>query len=148
MPKSDQEIPLRIIVMDPPEGVIFALQRGKSELVSSTMATREDLSFELDARVATKEGEPPNFLGPYVQGPKGGRFIYINSGTSAGQYDSCWTRRAKISLKGITGTLIEQVLAKPSGILEARIAGKGKDGGPACATVPFLNEGWKVIARV
>ncbi len=36
----------------------------------------------------------PNFLGPFVQGPPVGLFVYVNSGTLAGQSDSCWTRRS------------------------------------------------------
>ena len=47
MRTSDQELRLRIVVVDPPAGVVFALRRGKQELVSPTMATGADLSFDL-----------------------------------------------------------------------------------------------------
>ena len=144
MAKVDREIQMRIVVIDPPEGVVFALQRGKGELISSMMASGADLSFEFTVRVGADKDELPNFLGPYVQGPRGGRFVYINSGLMAGQADSCWSRRAKIGLQGITWSLIKQMDATPAGVLEARIAGKGKDGGPACATVKLLGSGWRV----
>jgi uncharacterized protein DUF5990 len=147
MGKSDQEIPLRIIVVEPPAGVSFALQRGKAELTSVVISTGADLSFELTARVSNKEDVEPNLLGPFVQGPRGGRFVYVNSGTLAGQTGSSWTRRAKIGLQGITWKLISQASAKPTSILEVRIKGTAKDGGPACASVPLLDGGWKVVAR-
>jgi hypothetical protein len=145
MTKSDIEFPLRIVLDTPPVGVMFALQRGKAELVSQTIATGDDLQFEFVVRAGGREEEWPNFLGPFVQGPRGGRFIYVNSGTSAGQANSCWTRRAKIALKGIGWDLIDRALAAPGRVLEARIAGRGRDGGPACATVPLLGERWKII---
>ena len=86
----------------------------------------------------------PNFLGPVAQGPPAGRFVYVNSGTSAGQADSCWTRRAKVPLTGIGWRLIERALAGTDTILEVQIDGKAKDGGPACATVPLLDGGWRI----
>ena len=57
MAKSHLEILLRIIVLDPPAGVTFAIQCGKAELVTSTMATGTDLSFELMIQIDTKEDE-------------------------------------------------------------------------------------------
>src|SRR5215510_13409990 len=108
MAKTYQEIPLRIVVVSPPKGVIFAVQLGKAELDSVAMSKGSDLSFELTARIADRNGPEPNLLGPYVQGPRGGRFVYVNSGTLAGQAGSSWTRRAKIGLQGITWELINR----------------------------------------
>lgn len=141
----EREIPLRITLVHPPRDVVFCLQRGKAEIVSPIRATGDDLSFELSVRV--RDGRPdglPNFLGPFTQGPPTGRFVYVNSGTSAGQAGSCWTRRAKIQLSGISWALIEEALAAPDAVLEARIAGVARDGGPACATVPLLEGGWRI----
>ena len=142
----EHEIPLRITLVHPPRDVVFCLQRGKGEIVSPVLATGGDLSFELSVRV--RDGRPdglPNFLGPFTQGPPTGRFIYVNSGTSAGQAGSCWTRRAKVQLSGITWPLIEEAMAAPGAVLEARITGTSKDGGPACATVPLLEDGWHIV---
>lgn len=76
----------------------------------------------------------PNFLGPFVQGPRGARFVYINSGTP-------WTRRAKVHLSGITWALIRRAKGKPP---ETRFAGTARDGGPSCSTVPLLGGGWQI----
>jgi hypothetical protein len=70
----------------------------------------------------------------------------VTSGKRAGQANSCWDRRAKVSLKGITPQLIAAVKQQPGAHLEARIAGTAADGGPACATVPLLEGGWRVVA--
>lgn len=59
----------------------------------------------------------------------------------AGQANSCWTKRAKIHLAGITWKSIEEVLSISDRILEASIAGTARDGGPACATDPLLGDG-------
>lgn len=141
---ENRELSLRITVVSPPPGVTFRLQRGKSDLVPPAHATNEYLSFDFTLRVSTGKDGRPNFLGPYAQGPSAGRFVYVNSGTSAGQADSCWTRRAKVPLAGIGWRLIERALAGADTILETQIEGKAKDGGPACATVPLLDEGWRV----
>jgi hypothetical protein len=87
---------------------------------------------------------PSRFLGPFTQGPPTARFVYVTSGQSAGQPGSCWNRRAKIPLGGITWSLLEQVLAKKGAVLEVQIEGTGRDGGPACATVPLART-WRVV---
>ena len=56
------------------------------------------MTFELEVRVGTRSDGQPNFLGPFAQGPPADRFVYINSGTLAGQAESEWTRRAKVPL--------------------------------------------------
>lgn len=144
--KSD-EVRLRICVIGPPPGVVFCLQRGKAELVSPVLADGSDLAFDFTARIGERpDGSGPNFLGPFTQGPVSARFVYVNSGTCAGQWGSCWTRRAKVSLFTIGASLVEKALRSPGAVLEARIQGRGKDGGPACATVPLLDGGWRVVS--
>jgi len=142
--KSGRELPLRITVVHLPDGVTFCLQKGKNDLVPPTHATNDHLSFDFTLRVSNGKDGRPNFLGAFAQGPPDRRFVYINSGTLAGQADSCWTRRAKVPLSGIGWRLIERALAGADTILEVHIEGKAKDGGPACATVPLLDDGWRI----
>ena len=141
-----RSLPLRITLVNPPRGVSFCLQEGRHDLVAPTSESTQHMSFDFAVNVAN-EGpvEPPNFLGSFVQGPRGGRFVYANSGTYAGESESCWSRRAKISLSAITWDLIEKVLSNSNQVLEARIQGTGRDGGPVCASVPLLDAGWKVV---
>src|SRR6266446_6355418 len=135
MPKTNKTqspsllIPLRITVVDPPKGVEFRLQRGRSDLVVPTRVTRTEIQFDFTLRLGPKRHRHPILLGEAAQGPPEGRFVYINSGRRVGQDDTCWDRRAKVPLPRITDRLIKNVLT-------------ASDGGPACATVPLLGDTW------
>ena len=144
----DQELTFRIILEKPPAGVDFALQKGKGsnyETVQKQRSRAHDLRFDFTARaVPGAKNADPNLLGPFVQGPSGARFVYLDIGTAAGQIDSIWSRRLKIPLTGITAEILRQVEKDPKLILETHVPGTAKDGGPNCATVkPFA--GWKLI---
>lgn len=140
----DRELPLRIVVLRPPPGVTFAVQRGRTGLLAPSAASAEALVFDLGVRVATGKDGRPNFLGPYAQGTPADRFVYVNSGTSAGQWASCWSRRAKVKTGGIDWLLVDETLGTPGAVLEARIEGTAPGGGPCCATVKLLDGGWRV----
>lgn len=138
------DVPIRIRVLKPPADVRFGLQRGRNEIVAPTDATPIEIRFDLSLRVGdTRADGLPNFLGPFAQGPPVARFVYVNSGTLAGQFASCWTRRAKVHLSGITWEMVEKVLTGEADRLEARFEGTARDGGPACATVPLVDGGWR-----
>ena len=120
------------------------VQKGRDELLAPAERTKEKLRFDFEIDVQMESGMP-NFLGKFSQGPKQSRFIYINSGTYAGQLDSCWGRRAKVSLMDVTAEQIQQIVASPGSRLEISIRGTGTDGGPVCASVkPHATSGWKV----
>lgn len=140
---ESSDVLIRVIVDEPPAGVAFQLQLGKHELVPAIRATRREIVFEFAVRIGRRPSGEPNFLGAFVQGPPAGRFVYINSGTLAGQANSCWTRRAKVPLNGITWNLIERA-HRGNVVLESHVAGAGRDGGPACARVPLCAPGWRV----
>lgn len=137
------QLQLRIVVVAPPAGVAFAVQHGRADLLVPSKVIANSLVFEFPVSVADATAEPPRLTGKFTQGPPASRFVYVNSGTYAGQADSCWSRRAKVPLSGISSQLVRLALRTPHGILEARIAGTGRDGGPACATVPLLSQ-WQV----
>lgn len=139
--KADElELPLRILVLAPPRDVLFCIQGKLGEFLSQTRSTGADLVFEFTLR-AKRGVDAPRLLGSIAQGPPNQRFVYVCSGTCAGAAFSPVTRRAKVPLAGITNALVSQ--AANSGVLEARIAGRARDGGPACATVPLLDGGWR-----
>jgi hypothetical protein len=143
----DQQITLSIILEKPTAGVDYALQKGSGnnyEVVQKQRSEAKDLYFEFTITVkSSKNPATPDFRGPIVQGPVNGRFVYIDIGTYAGQADSVWSRRLKIPLSGISFEIIKKLISNSKAILEAKVPGVGKDGGPNCATVkPF--EGWKI----
>jgi hypothetical protein len=137
------EVPIRLIVTDPLAGVTMQVQRGRDELLAPTERSGR-LTFDFTIKVDIS-GERPNFLGEFAQGPKDSRFIYVNSGTYAGQGSTCWSRRAKISLMSVTRTQIEDLLSNPRHVLETSIPGTGRDGGPTCASVKGVE--WKVDTK-
>ena len=139
-------VQLRIILVAPPAGVDFGIQDGKGHGYSTIQiqnSTGSDLRFEFSVMAKINpDDEAPNFVGSVVQGPPKGRFIYINIGKSAGQINSCWNRRLKIQLAGITRPMIESLEGASGRFLQASIPGTGKDGGPSCATVKPI-AGWQ-----
>ncbi len=140
------EVRFRITLLDPPRGVVFRLQRGRSELVPPSKESAKALTFDFALRFEPgTAGGPPRLLGPFAQGPPAGRFVYVNSGKQAGQAESCWDRRAKVHLRDIPASLIEESAASGA-VIETQIAGTGRDGGPACATVPLIG-GWRIGRR-
>lgn len=132
-------VDLRIVVVSPPPGVTFSLQGKPGELIDPIQSDGGDIAFDFSVRLGPPlpDGRP-RFLGKLVQGPPTARFVYVCSGTMAGDAQSCWTRRAKVPLAGIGEELL-----RSGRRLEARIQGRARDGGPACATVPLLGGGWR-----
>jgi len=136
---AGQTIRLRLTIQDPVPGVAYSLKKKKSEAVGQVIAAGGPLSFDVPVRITPG----PKFLGEFVrsEGPVR-RFVYIAIGGQAGLAASPWSRRAKIDIHALPTDLLEQALAGK--ILEARLPGRDKDGGPACATVRPLGA-WRVV---
>ena len=135
---TGQKITLRLTIGDPVPGVAYSLQSKKSEPVGVIVAGDRPLSFDVRVDV----GPGPRFLGEFVrrEGPTR-RFVYIAIGGQAGDSSSIWSRRAKIDIHDLPAELLETALA--GSVVEARLPGRDKDGGPACATLRPLGS-WKV----
>jgi hypothetical protein len=143
--RTQAELRMRILLVAPPPGVAFALQHGPHGLVGPVAERQGAQVFEFTVRVGDASVEPPRLLGPFTQGPAAARFVYICVGTSAGQFGSPWTRRIKVPLYTMAPGLVAEALALPHAVLESRIAGTGRDGSPACATVSLLSP-WAIAA--
>lgn len=146
MPKtSARSIVLSLTLSDPPAGVSFAVQLGRDELLPPTRATKDRIVFEVPVELVETDTGATRLRGAAIQGPASGRFLYVASGTRAGDLASPWSRRAKVPL---TPMPIQQILAAAPGhvvMLSAEIAGTAKDGGPAAASIPLLR-GWSLVA--
>ncbi len=140
----ESEVTLQIILIKPTPDVVFGLQKGfgtNYETVQKQTPLSNDLFFKFTIKVKGDRSKEklPKFSGSFVQGPADNKFVYIDIGTCAGQYDTIWSRRLKIPLTGITWEDIDSLSG--NSMLQAIVPGTGKDGGPNCATVkPF--EGW------
>ncbi|MFL5244337.1 MAG: DUF5990 family protein [Gemmataceae bacterium] len=139
------KICIRIAVVEPPPDVTFRVQGCRSNLLAPSTEGPGLITFDITLRLGRSQIDgKPNFLGEFAHGTPQDRFLYINSGVRAGQEGSCWERRAKVKLGAVDNNLLRRALAAPGSLLEARIAGTGQDGGPACGTVALLGNGWRL----
>jgi hypothetical protein len=141
---SKYKITLRLNVDNPLAGVTMQVQEGKDRLLPPCETNRDRISFEFPVTVDLSTGSP-NFLGKFAQGPKDKRFVYVNSGSYAGQPGTQWDRRAKISLMKINADQVREAIATPGAKLEITINGIGRDGGPVCASIPSALVNWQII---
>jgi hypothetical protein len=144
----EHELTLRIVLEAPPPGVDFGLQEGRGndyQTVQTQRSKTSDLIFTFTVRAKRNSSGEPVFLGPFTQGPPAERFVYLDIGTYAGQKDTPWSRRLKIPLRGISWETVEQASGS-SRVLETRVRGTGRDGGPTCGTIKPFN-GWTVARR-
>lgn len=157
---SDLRVRLRIRCVRPPRpedhGAAFGLQDNTSthhwNLHPGRVLANGDYLFECECRVRPRTGdEAPRFLGPFVHGPAAGRFLYLSwrpTSSHPGNAEPprpAWVRRMKIHLRTIAWAQIDEAI-RSDGVLEAAVQGTGRDGGPNCASVPLLGEGWQVAA--
>ena len=135
--RADQaEIRMRLLVETPVPGVTHSLQDKKSRPVDPKLSAKgESLGFDFTIRIAPG----PKFYGEQVrsEGPTR-RFVYVAVGSQAGQHVSPWSRRMKIDIHDIPQPLLDGAMAGRR--LVGTVNGTGKDGTPACATVPVM--GW------
>ena len=139
----ERQVTLRVIVESPPGDVDFGIQEGHGndyKTVQQQRYTKQDLRSELPICVREGKNGLPNSIGSFTQGPAISRFIYLDIGTYAGQINTPWGRRLKIPLAGITWPMIEQA-SEASLVIEVRVPGTGRDGGPTCGTVKQFS-GW------
>lgn len=141
---NKQAINLVINVEKPPLDVLYGLQSGSGHDYGVSQKQRtdgSDLSFKLEAEIRFTDSDTFDFFGPSIQGPKGGRFIYLNIGTSAGDHFSPWSRRLKVPLVKIPS--MPGDFGSGRYTLTTTVPGTAKDGSPTCATVkPFAGWEW------
>ena len=130
-----REIRMRLVVERPAPGVANSLQDKKGRPVGAKVAAQAPLVFDFPLRIA----EGPKFYGEQVRAEGAERrFVYIAIGKQAGDCASEWSRRMKIDIHVIPQALLDGTIAGRR--LVGVVDGTGKDGTPACATVPV--GGW------
>jgi len=154
----DSLLPLRLVVLRPPAGTEFRLQRGRIGVgagptpIAPTHATSDALTFDFTILLgaAPQSDGMPALGGAFAHGTTRDRFIYVASGRPAAEGAPWqWDRRAKVPLVGITPELVHELIDALSddagAVLEARIAGSGADGRAVAARVGLLDGGWRVV---
>ena len=83
--------------------------------------------------------------GPYIQGPPGGRFIYLSWGTVDDAAGFTLFRRAKLWLDVVPAGVLDQAMDR--GVLVGRLGLTDLKGNPLCAAVrPPVIE-WSAAGR-
>lgn len=146
MPRPPQtEIRMRLVIDRPVKGVFHSLQdKDNTPIDVKSSKDGKPVVFEFPVRFGPDDGKRgPKFYGEYVrsEGPTR-RFFYICIGQGAGQKDTPWARRMKIDIAGIPQAILDK--AARGKVVEGGIIGTGKDGSPACATVP-LSKAWRAV---
>ena len=151
----EYQVPLLIVLLNPPDGVLYCLQNDNGRFIFTTMSTGDDIVFEFQTVVKPNQRtKKPNFTGPFAQGAPGKRFFYINIGQLAGQKDTPWQKRAKVWINGwpryvklspkeITWQIVYEVATDPSKMLMTRYQGMADDGSPSLHGAG----GWKVALK-
>ena len=136
------EVQLRFVIEQPLNGIDFGIQKGKGKDYETTETQRSmgrDLTFDFTLSVQQKHGSP-NFTGPISQGPPNGRLLYVDIGEYAGQTGTEHGARLKVPLVAITWDMVEEVVSKPDGFLEAPLPGD-----QTATTHPI--GGWKIVKK-
>jgi hypothetical protein len=130
------EINLRIVIENPVPGVMLSLQDKANNAVDAVTPGKA-VAFDVPIRI----GPGPKFFGDFVrsEGPER-RFVYVCVGTLAGQTGTPFTRRMKINIHDIPQALLDKAIT--GNVIEGVVNGTGKDGTPACASVP-LSRAWR-----
>jgi hypothetical protein len=124
---------------DVPEGYrnihVGVQRRGKrEELLGLTPGDARAATWTIECQL-TGNADPDSFAadikGPYVQGPPGGRFIYLNWVTVDEAGLARLFRRAKLWLDGVPPAVLGE--AGRTGLLIGRLALTDAKGNPTCA---------------
>jgi hypothetical protein len=125
--------------------VHIAVQRRsrRDELLGLVPGDAPVASWTLDTTAATGPGGP-DLKGPYIQGPPGGRFIYLSWGTVGDEQEFILFRRAKLWLDGVPPTVLDQAIR--AGLLVGRLGLTDAKGWPVCAAVRPPRIEWRAGA--
>jgi hypothetical protein len=114
-------------------------RRGKpAELLGVVPGDSPGATWTLDATATRAPDGGTDLKGPYIQGPPGGRFIYLNWGTVDAPGTFTMFRRAKLRLDAVSAEVLRS--AQDQGVLVARVMLTDPRGNPVCASLgaPFI----------
>jgi hypothetical protein len=116
------------------DNIHVGLQRRnrRDELVGLTRGDERSATWTVDCK-ANRSAQGIDVQGPYIQGPPGGRFIYLSWGTVDEGGTFTLFRRAKLWLDAIPPAVLES--AADGGLITGRLGLTDQKGNPLCAAV-------------
>jgi hypothetical protein len=118
-----------------PEVAVYGAVQIRKIVEQVTALTEPEMELRASFEVVDGDGGA-DFRGPYVQGRRGERFVYISWGFGSEPDDFHMFRRAKVMLDEIPAGLLD------AAVVVAAIAGTSADGGPVCARVRPEHVDW------
>lgn len=116
----------------------------RDELLGLVPGDSAEVTWTFDC-IPTPSEAGIDIRGPYIQGPPGGRFVYLSWGTVDDAGTFTLFRRAKLWLEAVPASVVE--LAMERGILVGRLGLTDSTGNPLCASVrPPMIE-WSAAAE-
>ena len=125
------------------ENIHVGIQR-KRDVVEQIPADTVEATWDLEIDVTSKDGAL-DFRGPFVQGKRGDRFLYLCWGTVA-DGDFTMFRRAKLMLSAVETATLRRADRAGHGLV-GRLGLTGGDGGPRCAAVRPPAIEWTAVAH-
>jgi len=129
----------------PHSGLHIGIQR-KAAVVDLVPATAPRVTFSLEVDVVAT-GDELDFRGPYVHGPRGGRFLYLSWGEIDRDGSFGMVQRMKIKFGSIERALVERALASGS-TLHGTLPLTDEAGNPSSGTVKPDLITWTVVPDV
>ena len=146
MTEEELAITIEITCSELPPGGQHALLLGiqrDNEIFESVPTTSKRIIFKPALRARRNADGTVNFLGPFAQGPKAERFIYLNWVTAQGNALTGMIGRIKLHLNHIKWSAVMQAAAanKPIRVKLALTNAKGK---PVMASVRPDAANWEM----
>jgi len=119
-------------------GIHVAVQRKNkpAELLGLTPAAAPAATWTLDCVAKSRPDGTTDLTGPCIQGPPGGRFIYLSWGTVEEPGTFVLFRRAKLWLNAVPAPVLASVAGQGEhGVLVGRLGLTDPKGNPVCASV-------------
>jgi hypothetical protein len=123
------------------EPVYLGIQKGK-EVIETIPGDAKKAVFQPTFRVKRLEDGTVDFLGPFAQGKRGQRFVYLSWGVLTREGEFRMFRRAKIQLSPLTWKIVQAHITAGQPIV-ARLTLTDSKGCPLCATVKQPHIHWE-----
>ncbi len=127
-----------------PSGVPTAPAPGGQHVISLVRGDAGSASWDIDLDVVDVDAGP-DFRGPYAQGKRGDRFVYLSWGDVGSDGSFEMFRRVKLMLGAIDDATLRD--ARRSGRLSGALELTGTDGTPLCAAVRPPRITWAASTR-
>ena len=121
--------------------VYLGIQKGK-EVIETIPGDARKAVFQPTFRVKRLEDGTADFFGPFAQGKRGERFVYLSWGVCAREGEFRMFRRAKIQLSHLTWKTVQAHITAARPIV-ARLTLTDCKGCPLCATVKEPHIRWE-----